>query len=237
MTTKGFDRPCAQTGNEVSRWLSEQRRQQILKVAERQFAASGLASTTTIALAKAAGISEAMVSIHFGTKQRLFQEVIRRNSRDRLADLRERFFSIPDLPPLECIECMAESTILACVEDPGNASVVAWGLMEMLEFAADVYRAEIGGTEALWNAEIGRRFGDSFVRSRLAVHLVPYTVHGCMAFGFWLATLRHKPATARAHAGQYAGAVVDVARAVLNFPPESSEAPDSWLPTQHEVAR
>jgi len=223
---KGFDGP-----------LSEQRRQQILKIAERQFAASGLASTTTITLAKAAGISEAKLHIHFGTKQELFQEVTKRNSQNRLTALRERFFSIPDLPPLECIESMAESTILACVEDTGNASVMAWGLMEMLEFAADVYRAEIGATEALWNAEIRTRFGDSFVRSRLAVHLVPYAVHACMAFGFWLTTLRHKPPTAQAHARQYAGAVVHVARAVLNSPPESFEAPVSWLSDQRELAR
>lgn len=178
-----------------------------------------------------------MLHIHFGTKQELFQEVIKRNSQDRLAALRERFFSIPNLPPLECVESMAESTVLACVEVTGNASVMAWGLMEMSEFAADVYRAEIGATEALWNAEIGTHFEDSFVRSRLAVHLVPYAVHACMAFGFWLTTLRHKPATAQAHARQYAGAVVHVARAVLNFPPESFEAPASWLSAQRELAR
>ena len=68
-------------------------------------------------------------------------------------------------------------------------------------------------------------------------NLVPYAVHACMAFGFWLATLRHKTATAQAHARQYAGAVVKVARAVLNIPPESFEAAASWLPVQREVAR
>jgi AcrR family transcriptional regulator len=234
--TKSFDRPRAQTGNEVFRWLSEQRRQQILKVAERQFAASGFASTTTLALAKAAGISEAMLHIHFGTKRKMFQEVVERNSQDRLAALGKRFFSIPDLPPLECIERMAESTVLACVQETGNASVMAWGLMEVLEFAAEVYRAEIGATEALWNAEIGTRCADAFVRSRLAVHLVPYSVHGCMAFGLWLATLRHKPATAQAHGRQYAGAVVYVARAILNTPPGSFEAAASWSPSQRDVA-
>jgi len=132
---------------------------------------------------------------------------------------------------------MAEATVLACVEDVGNASVIAWGLMEMSEFAADVYRAEIGATEALWNAETGKRFGDSRVRSRLAVHLVPYAVHACMAFGFWLTTLRHKPATAQAHARQYAGGIVDAARAVLIFPPELLQSPASWLPAQRELVR
>ena len=236
MTKEVFDSRPAQTGSEVSRRLSEQR-DQILKITERQFAASGLASTTTTALAKAARISEATLYSHFGTKQNLFAEMIKRNSQDRLAALRKRFLSVPDLPPLESIESMAESTVLACVEDPGNASVMVRGLMEMPEFAADIYRAEIGSTEALWNAEIRTRFRDSLVRSRLAVHLVPYAGHACMAFGFWLATLRHKPATAQAHACQYAGAVVYVARAVLNIPPESLEATVSWLPAQREVTR
>jgi hypothetical protein len=58
-----------------------------------------------------------------------------------------------------------------------------------------------------------------------------------MSFGLWLTTLRHKPATAQAHARQYAGGIVDAARAVLNFSPESLEAPDSWLPAQLEVVR
>jgi AcrR family transcriptional regulator len=222
---------------ELSHRLPEERLDQILDVAERRFAAFGLASTTTIGLAKAAGISEAMLCIHFGTKERLFQEVVRRNSQDRVAALRDRLWSTPELSPLACIENMAESTVLACVEDIGHASVMAWGLMETPAFAAEVYRAEIGATEALWNAETGKCFGNSPVLSRLAIHLVPYAVHGCMAFGLWLTTLRHKPATARAHACQYAGGIVDAARAVLNFSPELHEAPKCWLPAQRELVR
>ena len=44
--------------------------------------------------------------------------------------LEKRFFSIPLLPALECVASMAESTILACVEPNGNASVMAWALMD-----------------------------------------------------------------------------------------------------------
>jgi len=204
----------------VSRRLSSAlRREQILKAAEKQFAASGFAATNTATVAKAAGISEAMVYIHFGTKRKLFEAAVAHNMQGRLAALRERFFSIPNLPPLECVESMAESTILACVDENGNASIMVWALMEMPEFATDLYRAEIGATEALWDTEIGTHLADSPLRRRLAVHLVPYAVHTCMAFGLWLATLRHKPATARAHACQYAEAVVHVARGVLDFCP------------------
>jgi AcrR family transcriptional regulator len=218
MTKTISNSPRGQSINRVSGMFScEQQRQQILKAAEEQFAATGFGSASTATVAKAAGVSEATLYIHFGTKQELFEEVLKRNTQDRLAALRKRFFSIPNMPPLECIESLAESTVLACVDDIANASVMAWGLMEMPEFAADVYRVEIGATEALWDSEIGKRFGKSPVRTRLAVHLVPYAVHACMAFGLWLATLRHKPETAEAHARQYAGGIVDIARVALSF--------------------
>ncbi len=223
--------------NNGSQVLShEQRRQRILAAAEAQFAATGLASTNTAAIAKAAGVSEMLVYIHFGTKRKLFQEAIERNSHSRVACLQERFASIPDMPPLECIQSMAELTVLACVEEIGNASVTAWGLMEAPEFAADVYRSEIGASEALWNAEIGTRIAESRLRTRVAVHLVPYSVHACMAFGLWLATLRHKPATAQAHARQYADAVVHMARAVLNPPELLHGAPARLLPAERDFA-
>jgi hypothetical protein len=145
--------------------------------------------------------------------------------------MQERFFSMPLLAPLECVEKMAESTVMACVGDTGNASIMAWALLEAPEFAAEVYRAEIGSVETLWVAEIGSRFADSPLRARLALHLTPYAPHACMAFGFWLATLHHKPATAREHARQYARGIGDVARANLDFSPapESSEAAASSL--------
>ena len=107
---------------------------------------------------------------------------------------------------------------------PPPLAIMAWALLETPEFAADVYRAEIGATEMMWNSEIWRRFAGSPARPALAIHLVPYVVHACMAFGLWLATLRHKAATARAHARQYAEGVVEAARMVLSLCPESPAA-------------
>lgn len=220
----------------MSRELSrEARRQQILKVAEQQFAVTGFGSTTVASVARAAGVSEAMLYRQFGRKQKLFEEVLAHNTQDRLAALRERFFSIPEIPPLQCIESMAQSTILACVDDVGNGTVMAWALMELPEFAADVYRAEIGVTETLWDSEIATRLAGSPLRTWAAIHLLPYAVHVCMAFGFWLATLRHNPATAQAHARQFVDGIMDIARALLSFPLESFHTPPSRLP-EHNVS-
>jgi hypothetical protein len=164
--------------------------------------------------------------MHFETKRKLFEAAVQRNTDQRLAELQERFASIPNLAPVECIERMAEATILACADGECNAALIIWALMETPEFAADVYRFEIGSAAAIWDAEIAKRFAGSAVRSRLAVHLAPYAVHACMSFGFWLAALRHQPATAAAHARQYAGGLADAARTVLGLRAESLDTED-----------
>lgn len=196
--------------------LSDRKRQQVLRAAEQLFCAAGLVSTATSAIAQAGRISEAALLLHFGSKEQLFREIVERNTRDRVAALRQRLVALPIMPPIEYIESMAESTVLACVGEIANVSVMVWGLMEMPAFAAEIYRGEIGAIEALWESEISARFLDSPARNRLAVHLVPYAVHACMSFGFWLAALRHKPATAQAHARQYAGGIADAARTLLS---------------------
>ena len=127
---------------------------------------------------------------------------------------------------------MAESTILACVEPNGNASVMAWALMELPEFAADVYRAEIGAVQALWDNEIGTRVADSQLRAGLTVHVLPYTVHACMSFGLWLAILHHQPTTAMAHARQYSEGIVNMARSVLNLAPDTLGTAAVWRPVE-----
>jgi AcrR family transcriptional regulator len=192
---------------------ADQRKRQILNAAEEQFAATGYHSTNSAALAKAAGVSEANLYAHFGTKEKLFQDAVDHSTQQRLVVLRGSIASLRSLPPVGSIEGMAAATVLACVEEKG--SLMAWALLEMPEFAADVHRAEIGATEALWISEIASRFGDSSAGEQLSIHVVPYAAHACLAFGLWLASLRHTPATAQAHARQYAGGIVHVARAAL----------------------
>ena len=158
MDEKGPDKPRAWRRVRLSR---ERRREQILKSAELQFAATGLRSTTTAALAKAAGISEAILYRHFGAKQKLFETWWSAIPSNVWPGWKAGSLRFPNLPPLECIDRMAEATILACADGEGNASVMVWALLEMPEFAADVYRGEIGATEAMWDSEIRNRFDRS----------------------------------------------------------------------------
>ena len=54
----------------------EQRREQVLAIAEREFAAAGLRGASTETIARAAGITQAYVFRLFGTKKQLFLECV-----------------------------------------------------------------------------------------------------------------------------------------------------------------
>jgi AcrR family transcriptional regulator len=192
------------------------RRLQILKTAEAQFALTGLHATTTLALAKAAGISETIRYIHFGSKEKLFTEVVRSNIETRLTAFRDRLSAIPQGTPTRWVESAAEITVMGSASDAGNASLMAWALLETPEYATDLYRNEIGAVRAMWESDMAEQFPESSERTRLAVHLVPYAVNACLAFGFWLATLRHPSRTAKEHARQYAVGLGHTATAILS---------------------
>ena len=58
------------------RMAGDERRLQILKVAMRLFSQRGFRGTTTKEIAKAAGVSEAMVFRHFATKEELYSAIL-----------------------------------------------------------------------------------------------------------------------------------------------------------------
>ena len=66
-------------GAQAKRLAGPNRRAQVLRTASAQFAITGLHGTTTLALAKAAGISEAILYVHFGNKTQLFREAVEIN--------------------------------------------------------------------------------------------------------------------------------------------------------------
>lgn len=148
-----------------------------------------------------------------------------------MAALREPFFSIPNLPPLECIESMAESTVLACVDETVTASIMAWALMEMPEFAAELYRAEIGATEALWGTEIGTHLVDSPLRRRLAVYLVPWH-----ADSGWQRCVTSPQRRGRTRASMPTRSRT-LRRGGLDFRPEPLATAEPPLPAQREFVR
>src|SRR5258708_40176171 len=83
-----FDyRASIAAGERAKRLAEPNRRAHVLRAASAQFAITGLHGTTTLALAQAAGIPEAILNAHFGDKAQLFREAVEIIIRTRLRSL------------------------------------------------------------------------------------------------------------------------------------------------------
>jgi AcrR family transcriptional regulator len=191
-------------GAPAKRLAAPNRRAQVLRTASAQFAITGLHGTTTLMLAQAAGISEAILYIHFGNKTQLFREAVELNTETRIRSLDGHLSSIAAENQIDWIESMAEATMMICLSGAANAILMSWALLEAPEFATDLYRDEIGSVRGLWDREVARRFPASRTRKTVSLHVVPYAVNTCLAHGLWLATLRHTPESAEALVRQFA---------------------------------
>jgi AcrR family transcriptional regulator len=190
-------------------------RMRMVRTAASHFAKAGLRGTTVSMLANTAGIPEAALYAHFGTKERLFREALKNNIDTRLRLLEERLRSVSYESETAALERIAEVTVTVCVGDAGNSILMSWALLEDHDHAADLYRNEIGSVEFAWNQALAERFGDSSSRRILSVQLVPYAVSACLAYGFWLAALRHDPGSAAAMAQGFVAGIGRMASALL----------------------
>jgi AcrR family transcriptional regulator len=195
------------------------RRAQVLRAASAQFAMTGLHGTTTLALAQATGIPEAVLYAHLGDKTELFREAVEINTETRLRALDIHLSSITAENQVDWIESTAEATMMICLAGAPNAILMGWALLEAPEFATDLYRNEIGSVRSFWDREVTRRFPASRTREIASLHIVPYAVNTCLAHGLWLATLRHTPESAEPLARQFAISIAKSASTVLG---------DSW---------
>lgn len=202
-------------GARTKRLARPNRRAQVLRTASAQFAMTGLHGTTTLALAQAAGISEAILYVHFGSKTELFREAVEINTETRLRSLDRQLFSIAAENQLDWIESMAEATIMICLARAANAILMSWALLEAPEFATDLYRNEIGSVRGLWDREVATRFHASRAREVISLRIIPYAVNTCLAHGLWLATLRHTPESAEPLALQFAVNIAKSASTLL----------------------
>ncbi len=176
---------------------------------------TGLHQTTTLTLAQAAEIPENVLYLRFGDKTSMFREAIEINIETRLRSLDSRLSSIGTDNQIDCIESMAEATMMNCLDGAANAILMSWALLEAPEFAKDLYRNEIGSVRILWAREVVRRFPASRTREVVSLHIVPYAVSTCLAHGMWLATLRHTPESAQPLAREFAISIAKSASTVL----------------------
>ena len=89
----------------MTRLKAPQRRQQLLDVATKLFAAAGYDATTTAAIAAAAGVTEPILYRHFKSKAELFVAITREMSNKTMAHWQELIAGIDD--PAEQIRQVA----------------------------------------------------------------------------------------------------------------------------------
>ena len=191
-------------------------RLRMVRTAASHFATAGLRGTTISMLANAAGIPEGTLYAHFGSKEGLFREAVRNNIDARVRLLEGRLHSVRFESETAALEHIAEATVTVCVGGAGNSILMSWALLEDHDYAADLYRDEIGSVEFVWNRALADRFGDSPARRILSIQLVPYAVSACLAYGFWLAALRHDAGGAAAMAQGFVAGIGQTASALLS---------------------
>jgi len=191
-------------------------RRRVLQTAAALFANAGLRGTTVSMIASAAGVPEGTLYAHFETKEDLFREAVRNNIDTRLRLLERRAFSAVSESEAAAVERIAEATVRVCTSRAGNSILTSWALLEDHDHAANLYRDEIGSVEFLWNRALAERFGDSPSRRILSIHLVPHTVSASLAYGFWLAALRHDESGAAAIAQGFVAGIGQTAAVLLS---------------------
>jgi len=202
-------------GAQAKRPAGPNGRAQVLRTASAQFAMTGLHGTTTLTLAQAAGISEAILYVDFGDKTQLFRQAVEVNAETRLRSLDSQLSSIAAENQIDWIQSMAETTMMIYLAGTPNAILMNWALLDAPEFATDLYRNEISSVRGLWDREVARRFPASLTREIASFHTVPYAVNTCLAHGLWFATLRHTPESAESLARQFAISIAKSASTVL----------------------
>src|ERR1700730_17050660 len=111
----GDDGAKTAAGARAKRLAGPSRRVQVLRTASAQFAMTGLHGTSTLALAQGAGISEAILHVHFGNKTQLFRESVEIDTETRLRSLDTHISSIAGHNQIAWIENMAEATMMVCL--------------------------------------------------------------------------------------------------------------------------
>jgi AcrR family transcriptional regulator len=191
-------------------------RRRVVHTAAALFASAGLRGTTVSMIASAAGIPEGTLYAHFETKESLFRETVKNNIETRLRLLEAQAVAAVYESEAAAIEGIAEATVKVCTSGAGNSILTSWALLEDHEHAANLYRDEIGSVEFLWNRTLAERFADSPSRRILSIQLVPYAVSACLAYGFWLAALRHDAGSAAAMAQGFVAGIAQTASALVS---------------------
>ena len=112
------------------RYSAPDRRRQILDVARHLFARQGFQGTTTRAIARRAGVTEALIFRHFPTKEALYWALLEHTCQAARAreQLRERLSAIRN--DRELFATIAEDILKRNAGDPGRSRLMLYSALE-----------------------------------------------------------------------------------------------------------
>ena len=117
------------------RLSQEERRHQIIQVAMSLFASKGFKGTTTRAIAKAAGVSEAIIFRHFATKEDLYDAIINFTVEQRLTLWAQDEASLNHTQDLKAhLSTFAEAYIQRNRKDPTFIRLMMYSALEDHKF-------------------------------------------------------------------------------------------------------
>lgn len=120
-----------QTANEMASASSQER---ILDAAESEFASAGFAGAGMKAISQAAGVAQALLHYHFGTKEKLFEEVIARRAA-KISAAREACLARVDLAAPDALEGIFDAIFRPTFEEEGGGR--AYGIIFSGKVAGD----------------------------------------------------------------------------------------------------
>ena len=136
----------------MSEQLAQSKEQQILDAAEREFLEKGYDGARTTSIAKAAGVTHAMLHYYFRTKEQLFEHIIDKKMSE-IVPLMTHLFGNEDLPLVRRIEEAISVHFDFVVANPDLPRFLINEVLPHKE-RCDLFRSKI--TNVLYPFEIGR---------------------------------------------------------------------------------
>ena len=135
--TATADRPASPTAKGQIRQAN---RELILGAANRVFARAGFGGATTAAIAEAAGLPKANVHYYFGSKERLYREVLARTLSEWLAPLDGL---VPEADPRQALETYLRRKMALSASHPDASRVFANELLHGAPVLGDLIRTDL----------------------------------------------------------------------------------------------
>lgn len=120
--------------------IRQANRERILGAAAGVFARAGFGGATTAAIAEAAGLPKANVHYYFGSKERLYREVLARTLRDWLAPLDGL---VPEADPRQALEAYLRAKMALAAQHPDASRVFANEMLHGAPVLGDLIRTEL----------------------------------------------------------------------------------------------